>query len=136
MPHSTPSSALRLQCAAKLARARTGPFSECTMKCAAFGEAQFQGNVHDAAARMTQVTDGEIAPQLVLDRLIRLPFLVQSPPHRRGRHIQFVSQPLEIRNLARQELTEPPPNPRGETAAVLVLHQDTLRRRAQKLLDR
>ena len=80
------------------------------MKCAAFRESQFQGNVHDAAARMTQVTDGEIPPQLILDRLIRLPFLVQSAAHGGGRHIQFVGQALEIRHLARQELAQPPPD--------------------------
>src|ERR1700731_327554 len=111
---------LRLQCAAKLAGTCAGPLSECTMKCAAFGETQLQGNVHDAAARMTQVADGEIPPQLILDRLIGLPFLMQSAAHGRGRHVQFIGQSLEIRDLARQVLTEPPPNPCGEAAAVLV----------------
>src|SRR6202022_2479811 len=104
--NTAPPAALGLQGAAKFARRRAGPFSERAMKCTAFGESQFQRNVHDAAARMTQIADREITPQLVLDRLIRLPFLVQSAAHRCGRHVKFIGQLLEVRHLAGQALAE------------------------------
>ena len=93
--------------APKLSRRGAGPFLKCAMKRAALGEPELQGDVHDASVRVAQITDGEIAAQLILDPLIGGALIVQAPPQRGGGHVQFGGERIEIRHFARQPLPQP-----------------------------
>src|SRR5208283_3414868 len=76
-----------LQAAAEFSRRSAGPFAKCAVKGAALGKSQFQRDIHDAAVRMTQITDGQIAPQLVLDPLVGGTLFVQTAAQGCGRHV-------------------------------------------------
>lgn len=68
-------------------RAGPGPFLECPMKCAHFREPQFVRNLYYAFGGMTQVFDRHVAPQLVLDGLERLSFILEPAAQRLIRRV-------------------------------------------------
>src|ERR1700677_2750543 len=78
-----------LTAAPELSGRGAGPFLKCAMKRAALGEPELQGDVHDTSVRVAQITDGEVAAQLILDPLIGGALFVQAPAQRGGGHVQF-----------------------------------------------
>src|ERR1700687_190124 len=92
--------------APKLPRRCPGPLPESAMEGAALRESQFQRDVHDASFRVTQITDGKVAPKLILDALVGRPLLMQPAPHGGGSHVEFAGEAIEVRDLARQQLAQ------------------------------
>src|SRR6266436_901396 len=124
------------QTAAEFPGRGAGPFPKGAVESAPLREPQLQRDIHDATIRMTQVTDGQVASQLILDALVGRSFFMQPPAHGGGRHIEFGGDPLELRYVARQLLPQAATDARAQTAAVLVLHQNALRGGPEEFLDR
>jgi hypothetical protein len=104
------------------------------MECTGLGKAELQRNIHHAAVGVAQVGDGHIAAQLILDRLVRLSFLVESAPQGGRGRVQLARQHFKIRQLLWQRLTQASADFGGQAVGVFVLHQDVLGNHAQELL--
>src|ERR1700760_3323064 len=105
-------------------RCRAGPFLEGAVKGAALGKAELQADLHGAPGGVRQIADGKVAPQLILDDLVRGALIVQAAAQCRRGQVELLRQRLELDQLAWQTLAQAASGARPEAAAVLVLDQD------------
>lgn len=102
------------------------------MERAAIGEAQLQRQFGEIRRAGVQPRDGQVAADLVLQRLVALPFQGQLAAQGRGRHEEMPGERVRVRPASRPQAAQVGLDPRRQALRIAIADQDVGRRAEQE----